>query len=109
MLGYRYKSYLDQEIGQVRKDLLYAKEIFGKLGYEDIELLRPPSGHFNEDVIELAEELGYKVIHWNVNPNDWKNPGAQTIIDHVMEQASNGDIVLLHASRSEEHTSELQS
>ncbi|HLS59859.1 MAG TPA: polysaccharide deacetylase family sporulation protein PdaB [Virgibacillus sp.] len=104
MLGYRYKSYLDQEIGQVRKDLLYAKEIFGKLGYEDIELLRPPSGHFNEDVIELAEELGYKVIHWNVNPNDWKNPGAQTIIDHVMEQTSNGDIVLLHASDSAKQT-----
>src|SRR5690625_5453271 len=122
MLGYRYKSYLDQEIGQVRKDLLYAQEIFSKLGYEDIELLRPPSGHFNEEIIELAEELGYTVIHWNVNPNDWKNPGTQKVIDHVMDQTSNGDIVLLHASdsakqtakalktiRSEEHTSELQS
>src|SRR5690625_3532768 len=104
MLGYRYKSYLDQEIGQGRKDLLYAKEIFGKLGYEDIELLRPPSGHFNEDVIELAEELGYKVIHWNVNPTDLKKPGAQSIIDHVMEQTSIGDIVLLHASDSAKQT-----
>src|SRR5690625_2119145 len=63
MLGYRYKSYLDQEIEEVRKDLLHAEEIFDKLGYEDVELLRTPSGHFNKEIIELAEEMGYKVIH----------------------------------------------
>ena len=32
MLGYRYKNYLEQEISQVRKDILYAKEVFRKIG-----------------------------------------------------------------------------
>lgn len=104
MLGYRYKSFLDQEIEQVRKDLLHAKEVFKKLGYEDIDLLRAPSGHLNKDIIKLAEQLGFKVIHWNVNPNDWKNPGTQQIVDNVMQQTSNGDILLLHASDSVKQT-----
>src|SRR5699024_12758452 len=97
MLGYRYKSYLDQEIEEVRKDLLHAEEIFDKLGYEDVELLRTPSGHFNKEIIELAEEMGYKVIHWNVNPHDWKNPGTQTIIDNVRSETADGDVILMHA------------
>lgn len=104
MLGYRYKSYLDQEIEKVRKDLVHAKEVFGELGYKDVELLRPPSGHFNKEVLKLAEEMGFNVIHWNVNPNDWKNPGTQNITNVVMEQTSNGDIILMHASDSVKQT-----
>ncbi len=104
MLGYRYKSYLDQEIDQVRKDLLYAQEAFEKLGYENVNLLRTPHGHFNEEIIELAESLGFHVVHWNVNPNDWENPGTEVIVDYIMKETDNGDIVLLHASDSAKQT-----
>ena len=38
MLGYRYKSYLDQDIDQVRRDLALAKDVFGRIGFEDIEI-----------------------------------------------------------------------
>ncbi|MDC3414602.1 polysaccharide deacetylase family sporulation protein PdaB [Aquibacillus sp. 3ASR75-11] len=103
MLGYRYESYLKQDIEDVRKDLLKAKEVFRKLGY-DTRLLRTPSGHFNKEVLKMAESMGFKVIHWNVNPQDWKNPGTQTIIDYVMKNTTKGDILLLHASDSVKQT-----
>lgn len=104
MLGYRYKSYLDQDIEQVRKDLLHAREVFEKLGYKDVNLLRTPSGHFDKEILELAEKLNYQVIHWNVNPNDWKNPGTEVVVDRVMKQTENGDVILLHASDSAKQT-----
>src|SRR5699024_400442 len=106
MMGYRYKSYLDQEIEEVRKDLVKAQEIYDKLGYEDTKLLRTTSGHFNKEIIELAEDMGFQVIHWNVNPDDWQNPGTQKIIDHVMKETTNGDIILMHASDSAKQTAE---
>jgi len=106
MLGYRYKSYLDQEIGQVRKDLNHAKEVFRKLGYEKVTLLRTPSGHFNKEIIQLAEGLGFTVIQWSLNPDDWQNPGTDIIIDRVMSETSYGDIVLLHASDSAKQTAD---
>lgn len=104
ILGYRYKSYLDQEIEQVRKDLIYAKDVFTKLGYEKVDLLRTPSGQFNKEIVRLAEQVGYQVTHWSVNPNDWQNPGTEAIVDTVMKQTKNGDIVLLHASDSVKQT-----
>lgn len=106
MLGYRYKSYLDQEIEQVRKDIIYAREVFKKLSYGDITYLRPPSGHFNKEIIQLSEQLGYDVIHWSVNPHDWENPGVKEITEHVVTNTANGDILLFHASDSAKQTAE---
>ncbi|WP_217588840.1 polysaccharide deacetylase family sporulation protein PdaB [Lentibacillus saliphilus] len=104
MLGYRYKSYLDMEKEQIQKDLRYAREIFRKLGHEEMTLLRPPNGEFDEDILKLTKQMNYEVIHWNVNPNDWKNPGTDAIVDKVMTETDNGDIILLHASDSVKQT-----
>ncbi|MGP4042642.1 polysaccharide deacetylase family protein [Gracilibacillus sp. D59] len=104
MLGYQYQSYVEQEIDEVRSDLNKAKETFTKLGYEDIYLLRAPNGHLNEEVIKLAENQGLKVIHWSINPNDWKNPGTKKITNHILKNISNGSIILLHASDSVKQT-----
>lgn len=104
MLGYRYKSYIDQDIEQVRRDLFLAQDVFGKLGFENLKLLRTPSGQFNEEVLELAQSMGFEVVHWNIDPNDWENPGTEKIVDEVMKNTSNGDIILLHASDSVKQT-----
>ena len=105
MLGYRYKSYLDQDLQRVRQDLYLAQDAFRKLGLESIRLLRAPKGHLNEEIIELAKNLGFTVIHWNVNPNDWENPGTEEIIQTVLDDTKRGDIILLHASDSAKQTS----
>lgn len=104
ILGYRYKSYLEQEPEQVKKDLLRAQEVFEELGHDDIDLVRPPDGEFDKNTIELVENLGFNMIHWSVNPNDWKNPGEKKITDFIMEETYNGDILLMHASDSVKQT-----
>lgn len=106
MLGYRYKSYLEQETSEVTKDLYKAKDIFTKLNYPDLYLLRTPSGHLNEEVLTTAVNQGYQVIDWRVNPNDWETPGVNNIVDEVMLETENGDIILLHASDSATQTAE---
>lgn len=104
MLGYHYKSYLEQKPEEIKKDINMARDIFNTIGFEDMRLLRTPSGHLNEEVLELATNQGYDVIQWNVNPRDWENPGTDKIIEHVMSNTSNGDIILMHASDSVKHT-----
>ncbi len=103
MLGYRYKNYLEQDIEEVRKDMIYARNVFSKLGYNDIRYIRPPSGLFNKEIIELAERIGLDVIHWSINTNDWKNPGVEAIVKEA-KKANNGDIILFHASDSAKQT-----
>ena len=99
-MGYNYKSYTSLEAAQVRQDILKAQEIFTKLGVKDVKLLRPPSGSFNKEVLKIADSLGYTVIHWSNNSDDWRNPGATKIVKAVSEHLQSGDIILLHASDS---------
>lgn len=106
MLGYRYKSYIEQDLETVREDLRLAKNTFEKMNIENMRFLRPPNGHFNDDVIELAESVGLQVVHWTVNPRDWENPGTENIVEEVMKETANGSIILLHASDSVKQTNQ---
>ncbi|MGD7025021.1 polysaccharide deacetylase family sporulation protein PdaB [Rossellomorea vietnamensis] len=102
-LGYAYKDYSDMEDAKVVQDLQKAQEVFTKLNVKDVKLLRVPTGHFDKRVLSIADKLGYTVVHWSVNSQDWTNPGVEQIVENV-SAAKKGDIVLLHASDSAKQT-----
>lgn len=61
-------------------------------------LFRPPGGYYNEQSIQIAKTLGYTTImwSWHQDTNDWRSPGVNRIINKVLNNARNGDIVLMH-------------
>jgi peptidoglycan-N-acetylglucosamine deacetylase len=102
-LGYAYEDYSDLDDSKVRQDILKAQEVFEKLNVKDVNLIRMPTGHFDKRVLTIADKLGYTVVHWSVNSQDWTNPGVDKILENV-SSAKKGDIVLLHASDSAKQT-----
>ena len=59
-------------------------------------LLRPPYGSFNDMVLEVAEELGMKIVMWSVDPQDWRYLDAYATQSHIVERAQEGSVILLH-------------
>lgn len=59
-------------------------------------LWRPPYGAVNRTAIAEARSLGLLTIQWDVDPVDWKMPGATTIYQRVVGAAHNGAIILQH-------------
>ncbi|WP_456277040.1 polysaccharide deacetylase family sporulation protein PdaB [Bacillus sp. AK128] len=102
-MGYQWKNYTSMDEQKIKRDILQAEEVFKTLGLKEITLLRPPSGKFNEKVLKVADNIGYTVVHWSVNSQDWTNPGTEAILKNVKEMKA-GDIVLLHASDSAQQT-----
>ncbi|QFT87230.1 Peptidoglycan-N-acetylglucosamine deacetylase [Bacillus sp. THAF10] len=105
-MGYTYENYRDLEDLKVKRDILRAVDVFNKLGIQKVSLLRPPKGAFDKRVLEIANSLGFTVVHWSVDSHDLINPGKDIIVENVTSKLSNGDIVLLHASDSAKQTSE---
>ncbi|MEC1681703.1 polysaccharide deacetylase family sporulation protein PdaB [Bacillus mojavensis] len=105
-MGYAYKNYANLEDSEIKKDINRAQTAFEKLGIKDIRLLRPPTGQLNKNVLSIAKQYNYTVVHYSVNSHDWTNPGVEKIIDNVSRQVSGGDIILLHASDSAKQTEE---
>ena len=59
----------------------------------------PPSGSFNQQTIDVADELGMKTILWTVDTVDWKKPAPHEMISRVVSGIENGSMVLMHPTK----------
>lgn len=64
----------------------------------DMTLFRPPYGDYNDNLIETANACNYHVIQWDIDSLDWKDYGADSIVDKVCnhKHLGNGSIILCH-------------
>ncbi|MGH2723618.1 MAG: polysaccharide deacetylase family protein [Actinomycetota bacterium] len=58
---------------------------------------RPPYGALDAAVMAGAGATAHpRVILWDVDPQDWRRPGASVIVSRVLQNATPGSIILLH-------------
>lgn len=60
-----------------------------------VRVFRPPFGDYNNNLIEVCENLNVKAIQWDVDSLDWKGLSASEIVARV-GKAKSGSIVLFH-------------
>ena len=60
------------------------------------KLFRPPYGYYNNNLIEVCEDLGLSVIEWSVDSLDWKGLSASELSGRVISRVKSGSIVLFH-------------
>ncbi|MCL2933153.1 MAG: polysaccharide deacetylase family protein [Trichodesmium sp. MAG_R03] len=58
--------------------------------------VRPPNGIILPKIIKLLEKWEYKTVMWTVVPVDWVRPGISVVVNRVVQQTSNGSIIVLH-------------
>lgn len=76
----------DAQVDRTRQQL---KRI---LNHNDF-LLRPPYGLYDAGVQSMA---GCPIILWSIDPEDWGDKNAERITAHILQNASDGAIILLH-------------
>jgi peptidoglycan/xylan/chitin deacetylase (PgdA/CDA1 family) len=84
----------DEVEAEVEKTTKIIKEITNR----KVNLLRPPYGHFSNELREMFAQTNYEIIHWSVDTLDWRAKNKQEIIDKVEGQLHNGAIILLHSA-----------
>jgi len=63
------------------------------------KIMRPPSGTFSDQSLQIADELGYYNIFWSLAYKDWEEhnqKGADYAYNSVMDKMHPGAIILLH-------------
>lgn len=60
----------------------------------------PPSGSFNETVIEMASDLGMETILWTVDTKSWESPPVQVLINRIMTEVHPGATILMHPNEA---------
>ena len=61
-------------------------------------LFRAPYGALTEKQIQKLSELGYRIIGWSIDTEDWRNLPAGEIKRKILNQLHPGAIVLMHSA-----------
>jgi peptidoglycan/xylan/chitin deacetylase (PgdA/CDA1 family) len=60
-------------------------------------LMRPPYGSLTARQKNwIHDEFGYRIIIWDVDPLDWKRPGANVVRERIVRETRPGSIILSH-------------
>lgn len=104
--GHRHINYTSLTPDQIRLEVMKAQRNIQEVTGQTPRLIRTPNGDYNALVVKTLEEMGYKVIMWDTDSLDWKNPGVDRIVNRVLKRAHPGDIILMHASDTCKQTAE---
>lgn len=73
-------------------------------GVERTDYARPPKGIFNEKLLEVGNELGYRHIFWSLAFVDWHEDqprGKEYAYNELMTQIHPGAVILMHTVSSD--------
>ncbi len=76
-----------------REELVKTNEILKNITGETVSFVRPPYGSWDKS---FEKELNMFPVLWNIDPLDWCSHNAECIAAKVVENAGDGDIILMH-------------
>ncbi len=63
------------------------------------EWFAPPSGSFNQVVVDRANTLGMKTVLWSVDTVDWRKPNSDEMVQRVLSKVHPGAMILMHPTK----------
>lgn len=95
--GHTHADMGKMKAGAIAEELRLADEALLAAAGVVPELFRPPYGSVSDTLRDVLEESGRTLVRWNIDPRDWDGTPAADIAEHVLEEARDGGIVLLHS------------
>lgn len=81
---------------QVRDEITRTREVIERVIGVTTTLVRPPWGERDARSRKLADETGHRIILWDHEVFDYDFPGAQVIIERLLEGIKPSCVVVLH-------------
>ena len=95
-----HRNLTNASVKKFNEEVLGLEEKYESLtGKKMAKYFRPPEGTFSENMLKMAQNLGYKTVFWSFAYADWDN-GAQmskeVAMNKILTNLHNGEIMLLH-------------
>lgn len=88
-----HKDLATLSIEALNAEITDAREAIYALTGDYPTFVRAPYGSYNDTV---KKHVNAPLVLWNLDSEDWKSGDRDTIISHVLEEAGDGKIVLMH-------------
>lgn len=81
---------------KIRRELNKTAQLIEDISGVSPRLMRPPYGAVSNKVETQAAQLGYAIVQWDIDPQDWDTRDAATTVERTLKDAHQGGIILLH-------------
>ncbi len=78
----------------IAEEISSTNDVIRSVTGDNPTLFRPPGGGYNSSVIENS--FGMPMIMWSIDTLDWSTKNADSTYNTVMNNVSDGDIILMH-------------
>ena len=80
---------------QVSSEMSQANQAIVNAGAPTPTLYRPPYGEVNGTIQQAAQDLGMRLVTWDVDSQDWNGASTSAIVN-AANQLQDGQIILMH-------------
>ncbi|MCX6363430.1 MAG: polysaccharide deacetylase family protein, partial [Actinobacteria bacterium] len=96
--GWTHTDMTRQSYGAVRGEWTRTEAPWwNAAGATPVPYCRPPYGAYNGSTVAASGSAGFtRVILWDVDPQDWSEPGSGVIAQRVLSHVHSGAIVVMH-------------
>lgn len=94
--AYNHPDMVNISKEEKHKQINQTNEIIEAIIGEKPKWFAPPSGSYNEEVVQVAADLDMETILWTVDTIDWKNPSVSVMINRVVTKVHPGATILMH-------------
>lgn len=90
---YSHKNLLRLSLDEALIEINSTNDIIANITGNKPKYLRPPYGNYNKDILDNSNMT---FILWSVDTEDWKKRDTELIYEYIIQNANDGDIILLH-------------
>lgn len=94
--GFSHHSLAAMTLDSINAEIQQTNDLIAAAGGSTPTLLRPPFGYGSPALTQAEQNFGLVDVRWNVDPEDWRDPGAPVIVQRVVDNAKPGSIILMH-------------
>lgn len=97
--AYSHKNMSTLSRYQAMDEINKTQNLLTDLGVHN-ELFAPPSGDYDQETVDIANELQLKTVLWTIDTVDWKKPDPRWIERKIAANLEPGAIILMHPTSS---------
>ena len=94
--GYFHKDHTKISKEKNIQEISLTSELIEKICGNKVTLFAPPSGAYNKAMVNVCNDLGYKVIMWSKDTIDWRDKDENLCYNRAIKNPANGDLILMH-------------
>ncbi|WP_156289109.1 polysaccharide deacetylase family protein [Oceanobacillus salinisoli] len=94
--AYNHPNMANLSNQKIVEQIAQTNDILTAITDEKPKWFAPPSGNYNEQVVQIASNLEMETILWTVDTIDWKNPSVNVMINRVNSKIHPGATILMH-------------